>query len=117
MATRPITIEGINPDNTLVLSDKGKTIANPGDTIMWQVARQSGVAAITAINKKAGSPNVFNPQPGPVGGSSNWKGTIDTTISSPTDEEYSIIYTKTSGGSFDSDPKISVMPTNDFQQG
>lgn len=111
MANRPITIEGINSDNALILSDRGRTIANPGDTVTWLIGNQSGVEAITSIDAKAGSPNVFNPDPGPVGGSTNWRGTIDPNISDDQEEDYSIGYTKTSGGSFSFDPKIQVSPS------
>ena len=94
MANRPITILGINADNSLDLSDHGKTIANPGDTVTWHVGHNSGVASITSIVNKASSPNVFNPLPAPLAGSSNWQGTIDPSITSVMEEDYSIGYTK-----------------------
>jgi hypothetical protein len=111
MANRPITIQGINSDNSLDLSDHGNTTANPGDTITWHVGQNSGVASITSIVPKAGSPNVFNPVPGPLANSSNWQGTIDSAINSEMEEDYSIGYTKTIGGGFSFDPKIKVNPT------
>ena len=111
MANRPITITGINSDNSLILSDHGKTVANPGDTVTWLIGNQSGVEAITSIDAKAGSPNVFNPDPAPVGSSSNWRGTIDSSINDDVEEDYSIGYTKTSGGNFTFDPKIQVSPS------
>jgi hypothetical protein len=46
MAVRPITIQGINPDGTLQLSDNGSTTASRGDTIQWIVGNNSGVATI-----------------------------------------------------------------------
>ena len=111
MAHRPITILGINSDNSLNLSDRGNTIANPSDTITWHIAQNSGVASITSILNKAGSPNVFNPVPAPLANSSNWQGTIDPAINSSTEEDYSIGYTKTIGGNFEYDPKIQVNPS------
>lgn len=108
MPNRPITITGINPDNSLILSDHGHTSANPGDTITWLIAQKSGVTAINSILPKAGSPNIFKPAPGPVGHSSNWRGTIDPSIHAPVEEDYSIGYSKIIGGDFVFDPKISV---------
>jgi outer membrane receptor for ferrienterochelin and colicin len=49
MANRPITIQGINPDNTLILSDNGNTVASRGDTITWNIGNNSGVTSITEL--------------------------------------------------------------------
>jgi len=110
MPNRPITILGVNSDNSLELSDRGNTVANPGDTITWHIGHNSNVTSITSILPKAGSANVFNPVPGPLANSSNWQGTIDPAINSATEEDYSIGYTTTSGG-YVFDPKIQVNPS------
>jgi hypothetical protein len=111
MANHPITIQGIDPaSNDLILSDRGRTTARPGDTVTWIIDPQSGVASITDIAEKPGSPDVFNPDPAPLGGSPNWQGTIRPT-DTPTEEEYNISYTKASGGGvFVYDPIIQVNP-------
>ena len=110
MANRPITILAINPDNSLELSDRGRTEANSGDTVTWIIGPNSGVASITSIAEKPGSPDVFNPDPAPLGGSSNWQGTIRQ-VSESTEEEYNISYTKESGGGvFTFDPVIRANP-------
>ena len=109
MPNRPIHIEGIKSDGSLILSDKGLTKANGGDTITWIIDHGSGVAAITGI-VNMGPDDVFAPDdPAPVGGSSNWRGRINGPPNS--EEEYTINYTKAKGnesGSFD--PKIQVNP-------
>lgn len=111
MPNRPIRITGINPDNTLILSDNGHTIALFNDTITWLIHPGSGVEAITAIDKKEGSPNVFSSPPAPVGGSSNWQGTIVSSIRVTTQYEYFIKYRKTGvAGEFIHDPTIQVNP-------
>ncbi|HEX5652172.1 MAG TPA: hypothetical protein VFX58_03805 [Chitinophagaceae bacterium] len=112
MANRPITITGINPaDNSLILSDNGTTVANPGDTVTWLIGQNSGVASITGITDNSTPTDVFNPDPAPVASSSNWQGTINPGINAATEEYYTINYTKTSTeGSFKFDPKIQVNP-------
>lgn len=110
MANRPINIEGINADNSLQMSDRGRTTARPGDTVTWMIDPQSGVESITAIAEKPNSPNVFDPDPAPVGDSSNWQGTVRQ-VDTRTEEEYTISYTKTNGGgTFEFDPIIQVNP-------
>ena len=110
MANRPITIEGINSDGTLDLSDKGITKVDRGDTVTWKIGRKSGVAAITGIIKKPGTTDIFAPNdPAPVESSSHWQGTVNPEIPPNSEEIYTINYTKVEGnegGSFD--PKIQV---------
>jgi hypothetical protein len=109
MANRPITITGINPtDNSLILSDNGNTTANLGDTITWNIGNNSGVASITGIIDDSAI-DIFSPDPSVQPNSSSWQGTINPNLSIPSEEYYTIAYTKTTGDEeFRFDPKISV---------
>jgi len=94
MAVRPITIQGINPDGTLILSDNGNTLASRGDTIQWIVGNNSGVATISSIHDTS-SLDIFSPDPGKLpGNSTTWQGTINPNLSIPAEESYCIYYTK-----------------------
>ena len=105
----PITIEGIAPDNSLILSDKGHTNVEPGDTVTWLIKPNSGVKAIAGISKKENSVNVFISGPNQVGNSNNWRGTVDPDIPRGSVEDYNILWTATSGGGVQVfDPKIQV---------
>jgi hypothetical protein len=108
MANRPITITGINQDNTLQLSDNGITTVNPGDDVTWMIGPNSGVASITAITDNSLPTDLFNPDPAPVANSTNWKGTINSNAARGAEEYYTIGYTKTSGESHQFDPKIQI---------
>jgi hypothetical protein len=110
-ATRPIHIQGINADGTLQLSDHGNTTANPGDIIQWIIDNGSGVATISSIHDTS-STDVFSPDPTrQPGNSQNWQGTINSGITSYTEETYCIYYTKPgSPVVYNQDPKISVNP-------
>lgn len=108
MPNRPITIEGINPDNTLILSDHGNTTANKGDTVTWSIANNSGVASITSINDDS-TGDIFNPNPSVQPNSTSWQGTVRTDLQTPTSETYTISYTKEgSTEEFRFDPTIQV---------
>ena len=111
MAVRPITIQSINNDGTLQLSDNGSTTANPGDTIQWNVGTNSGVASISSIHDTS-STDVFSPDPSKQpGNSSSWQGTINSAIVTPQEETYCIYYTKPgSSVVYMQDPKIIVNP-------
>ncbi|XBA03241.1 hypothetical protein A6C57_26080 [Fibrella sp. ES10-3-2-2] len=105
--TKTITIESINADGSLKLSDNGVTVASPGDTILWIIAPKSGVKAITAIQDNS-SIDVFNPNPAPVGGSSNWSGQVTLGLQK-CEEDYTIIFTRESDDiTYKFDPKIQV---------
>ena len=112
MATHVITIEGITkkaPHN-LILSDKGNTIAQPGDIIQWIVAAKSKVGSILMIQDTS-SHNIFSSTPsredspyGPF-----WQGTINPDIMHNESETYNIYYTKTGESTvFVDDPRIQV---------
>ncbi|WP_080240432.1 hypothetical protein [Spirosoma rigui] len=88
--THPITIEKVNPDGTLVLSDHGNTIASRGDTILWHIGKNSGVESITAIRKDSELDVFVDPGPAPLG--KNWSGVIRDDLSIPCEEKYSICY-------------------------
>src|SRR5437867_4470617 len=111
MANRPITIEGINPsDNSLILSDHGTTTANRSDTITWNIANNSGVAAITGILDNA-TVDIFSPDPAVEPNSSSWQGTVNPNLAVPAEETYTITYIKSGGNeTYRFDPKISVNP-------
>jgi len=105
--TKIITIEGINSDGSLTLSDNGVTVASPGDTILWLIAPKSGVKAITAIHDNS-SIDIFSPDPAPVGGSSNWSGQVTLGLQN-CEEDYTIMFTKESDDiTYKFDPKIQV---------
>ena len=110
MANRPITIQGINPDNSLILSDHGNTTANRSDTITWNIGNNSGVASITSIVDNS-NVDIFNPDPAVQPNSTNWQGTVSPYLQVPAEENYTINYTKSSSNEeFSFDPKISVNP-------
>jgi hypothetical protein len=110
MPNRPITIQSINPDGSLNLSDNGNTVASPGDTITWIIGNNSGVASITGIVDNSNI-DVFNPDPAPVGNSSNWQGTIRSDITQQVSEDYTINYTTDSSTEEQRyDPRIQVNP-------
>ncbi len=112
MANRPITITYGDPvTGILTLSDRGNTNVDPGDTVTWNIANNSGVAAITAISDDPNSTDVFNPNPAPVGGSTNWRGTVNPSIAKGSQESYTICWIATSGATPPCyDPKIIVNP-------
>ena len=95
----------------LTLSDRGHTFVDPGDIVTWKIKHGSGVEAITSITDDAGSVNVFDPNPAPVGGSSNWKGTVKTVVPKGSLEEYTICWETPSGQTPPCyDPKIQLNP-------
>ena len=109
MAVRPITIQGINPNGTLQLSDNGNTTASRGDTIQWIIGNNSGVASISSIHDTS-SIDIFNPDPAKKSGNSTqWEGTINPNLSIPAEESYCIYYTKPNDPTvYTQDPKIQV---------
>jgi threonyl-tRNA synthetase len=92
----------------LTLSDRGKTDVEPKDTVTWIIEKHSGVKEIKNIFNKPTSVNVFDPKPGTVGNSSNWKGTIDPGITEDEVEDYNIEWIDEEGKSHTYDPKIQV---------
>lgn len=96
-----------NDNSKLILSDNGRTDVDPSDTVTWIIAQNSAISSITGIIDKPGFTDVFDPDPGLVGGSTNWKGTINPNIAKGTEEDYSIAYiVATTPYTFD--PKIIV---------
>ena len=111
MPTRPIKItSGNTADGSLQLSDRGHTEAEAGDTILWQIANKSGVGAITAIEEKSDSTDIFSSPPRKRG--NNWVGVIDRAAPSKAEYQYSIVWTAEDGsGPYTFDPKITIKPT------
>ncbi len=108
MPNRPIKIEGIDSNDGLILSDRGKTEVDPGDTVTWIISPRSGVKEITGIINNS-EINIFSEGPSRVGNSNIWRGTVDPNVRRGSEEDYDIAYTKngfTSNRMFD--PKISV---------
>ncbi|WP_461150420.1 hypothetical protein [Spirosoma pulveris] len=106
--TQTIRILGINPDKSLILSDNGITRVSRGDTVQWIIGPGSGVSAITGIQRTS-TTNVFSPDPAPIGGSSMWRGQIDSGLPIPSEEEYCIHYISAIDNiEHKSDPKIQV---------
>ncbi|MCS4433004.1 hypothetical protein [Aquiflexum gelatinilyticum] len=89
---RPIKIEGIEPNGTLRLSDKGNTIVQRGDTVTWSIHPGSKVQKINNI-VKSGGVEVFSEKPAPIGSSGHWRGTISPTIQDGSEQKYDIHYT------------------------
>lgn len=111
MPTRPIKITAGDPSNgSLTLSDHGHTVAEGGDTILWQIQNKSGVASITAIQEKPDSTNIFSTTPRKRG--NNWMGVIDTAAAPEAEYLYSIVWMAEDGsGPYTFDPKITIKPT------
>jgi hypothetical protein len=110
MPTRPIKImAGNTADGSLQLSDRGHTVAEGGDTILWQIANKSGVASITAIEEKADSTNIFSEPPHKKG--NNWVGVVDPEAPPKAEYVYSIVWMAGDGsGPYTFDPKITIKP-------
>ncbi len=107
-----ITITHGDPvSGILTLSDRGQTNVDPGDTVTWIISPNSGVGSILSITDDPGSTDVFDPDPAPVGGSSNYRGTVNPNIAKGSLENYTICW-KTPSGSTPPcyDPKIQVNP-------
>ena len=110
MANRPISISGINPDGSLILSDNGSTFVNPADTVTWQIGPNSGVSTITGIVDSSVN-DVFSPDPAQMANSTNWQGTVNPGIARGSEETYTINFTRADGNGMGSyDPKIQVNP-------
>jgi len=109
MANRPITITGIDPStNQLILSDNGNTVASRSDTITWSIGNNSGVASITGIVDNSAI-DIFSPDPAVQPNSSSWQGTVNPNLTIPSEEYYTINYTKSGTNEACSfDPKIQV---------
>lgn len=112
MQNHNITITYGDPSTgVLTLSDRGQTNVDPTDTVTWLIGQNSGVYAISSITDDAGSTDVFNPDPGLVGGSTNWKGTINPDIQKGAFENYTICWQTAPGTTpLCFDPKIQVNP-------
>ena len=98
---RTITIQITKGDPSsceLTLKDGNTTSANPGDYIEWQIMPNSGVKQILGIIVDAGSNDVFKPDPGPVDGSTSWRGRINPEINEFIQENYSIEWSTTGSG-------------------
>jgi len=110
MPTRPIKITSADTsDGSLQLSDRGHTIAEGGDTILWQIGNGSGVESITAIQEKPDSTNIFSTAPHKKG--RNWTGDIDPAAPPKAEYLYSIVWMAEDGsGPYTFDPKISIKP-------
>jgi hypothetical protein len=113
MANHTITITGIDPTDppTLILSDRGKTLVNPGDTVTWDIRPHSGVASITVAETPdiPGNIDVFDPDPAPLGNSGKWRGRVRPNIVWGAVEWYTINFTPEGGGTdIRFDPKIQV---------
>ncbi len=111
MPTRPIKITGSNSSTgSLKLSDHGHTVATPGDTILWQIGRHSGVDSITLIEEKKSSYDIFSRDPEPQG--RNWTGEISSTAPGGAEYRYSIYWKASENGPVKKhDPIISIRPS------
>lgn len=112
MATETIYIRKETDNTGLHLSDNEghsgdgsiTTTVQEGDTVIWQLAKNSGITEITNIYPKTGSENIFsNPPVQQPDGS--WKGTVANSISGS--ESYSIDY-NIGEDSYTDDPDLQV---------
>ncbi len=110
-AANPIRITGSDKTTgQLTLSDRGRTEADPGETIIWQIANGSNVHSIVAIEQKSGT-NFWSSPPGPRG--ANWQGTISTEAKEKEEYEYLIRWIASDDGrEYKHDPIISIRPTS-----
>lgn len=92
----------------LTLDDNGNTITTKGSNVIWQIANGSGVSSIQSIYADAGQTDVFQPDPAPAGGSTNWSGRINPVLVTPAHEDYTIVWVDTAGATHTYDPRISV---------
>lgn len=111
-----IRITGSDPvTGNLTLSPSGPVVANRSQIVTWILAPNSGVSSIKSITNKTTSVDVFNPDPGPVGGNStNWQGTINPNLTipdpPPLNEDYNIVWYDEQDPPHEHpfDPRISV---------
>jgi len=116
MANHKIVIEGIDPNDRtkLILSVKKKFTNNlkvkPGDKVLWKIGKYSDVASIS-IKENESSTNVFSKGPKEIKKSKNWNGTVDSKITVPNEEIYTINFKPIGSKEIHHhDPKISVNP-------
>jgi hypothetical protein len=109
-----IIIGGDNASQKLVLRDENGNRADTfkvfaGSQIQWLLVNRDVIKEITNIYKKPSSANVFTTSPQRMGGSLNWRGTINREASGKA-EEYNIDWIDTNGGKHTYDPVIKVNP-------
>jgi hypothetical protein len=101
-----------HPDKSkLILSDAGDTTVDPGDTVVW-INMVSGISSFLIRDDNKIS-NVFEPDPSPVQGSTNWKGTVKLGILNAKQKQQSERYTicwSQDGMTFCYDPVIKLNP-------
>jgi plastocyanin len=109
-AANPIQITGSDESTGLLtLSDRGRTEADPGETIIWQITDESNVHSIVAIEQKRGT-NFWSTPPQPRG--ANWQGTISSEAKEREEYEYLIRWKASANGpEFTHDPIISIKPS------
>jgi len=109
-------VDGDITSGTLQIEDVNGKSANifnvhRGADIRWLLGHNQLVTKITNIYKKPSSEsdNVFSVLPDSIGGSLNWRATIDKKAGGKT-EDYNIDWIDKNGQSHTFDPKIKVMP-------
>lgn len=120
MGDTVITITASNAGAKTLTFDLGDEVnASAGDQVTWVLGENCGVAAITAITPKVGSPDLFagGVEPGPMPGSTSWQGTLNPADEGGTVEKYSITWTSVGGGwhgqnvgGIVTDPRIKINP-------
>lgn len=85
------------------------TTAKRGDSVIWELATNSGIDALTGIRAKSGRFSVFNNSDPKSRQDGSWAGKIkdDATGSDAYDIDYQI-----KGQQFSADPEIKVPPPN-----
>jgi plastocyanin len=92
MANHSVTVLGINPDGTLILSDRESTAVNPGDTVTWAIGADAGTVKVTKLTDSSGT-NIFSPVPVFQSRTATWLGTINPAAKRGLLATYNISYT------------------------
>ena len=87
--------------------DNITTYASDSDSIIWILAENSGISALTGIDAKEGSENLFSDGPNKVS-DSEWRGVIAPTATGT--ESYYIKYILNDGEQRRDDPKVVIKP-------
>jgi|GEM_PF-6660672 len=106
---RRIEIKKVNADGSLDLgSDKNKN-AWKSDFVLWRIKNNSGVKAITKIELKPKTDNVFVTMPFENG--PEWSSQINSSVREGMECSYSIYWMDENGREREHDPIITIRPT------
>ena len=106
MATKTITITGINSDVTLNLVPNGGDISvDPNDYVQFNLGAASHIASIASFTDNS-TIDIFSNQPA---SGNQWKGQIKSTATGGTYEDYTVtVNPEGSNNNISFDPRITV---------